>query len=70
VVNRAADVGGQEVEDGPRLRRETADAPISIDDDDRDFDAGEDVDEVAVGGVEFGVPRLYLLVESGELLVG
>ena len=27
-------------------------------------------DEVAVGGVELGVPRLHLLVESGELLVG
>ena len=48
VVERAADVGGDDVQDAARLGREAADAAFAIEDDDRDVDGGEQVQQVAV----------------------
>ena len=48
VVERPPDVGRDDVEDAPRLGRETADPAFAVEDDDRDVDGGEQVEEVAV----------------------
>ena len=69
VGERAADVGGQDVEAAPGPRRHPTDEEIVVDEHDRDVDTAQDVPEVIVQQRQFRVVLLQLLVEGSELLI-
>ena len=69
VGERAADVGGQDVEAAPGPRRHPTDEEIVVDEHDRDVDTAEDVPEVVVQQRQFRIVLLQLLVEGSELLI-
>ena len=69
VLDRAPDVGGDQVQQLLRRRREAPDPSLVAQHDDRDLDAVEQVHEVVVDADELRVPVLQLLVQRRELLV-
>ena len=70
VVDRSADVLGDEACDVSHGRREAANAQVQIDDDDGDLDTGEDIGEIVGDFVQLLIPTAELIVDRAELLVG
>ena len=69
VRDRPADVGGDQVEDLFRHRREAPDAQVLPDDDDGRLDAAEEVEQVVVEQAQLRVAVLQLVVDRGQLFV-
>lgn len=69
VLEGAPHIPGQDVGHLARGRREAPHAALQVDDDERQLDAGEDVDEVAGELVELRVAVPELVVDGAQLLV-
>src|SRR6185312_9011637 len=69
VVDRPSDVGGQHVQDVPRLGREAADPSLDVEDDDGDVDSDQQVEEVAVRLRDLLIAAVELVVDGGQLFV-
>ena len=64
VADATADVGGQQVQELPRRRRESPDAAVDAHGDDRHVAAAQEVDQVVVEPVQLRVPALKLIVDA------
>ena len=69
IRDRTPQISGDQIEHGARSWRESAHAPLGVDDDHRDLDARENVDQIVVRIAELMVSVLQLLVHRLELLV-
>ncbi len=63
------EVAGKQVEEGLRRGGKSADADVVVDDDYGNIGVGQDVEQVIIGGAEFEVAVVQLLVDGGELLI-
>ena len=68
-AERPAHVGGDQVEQFLRRRREPPDAQVRPEHDDGHLDAAEQVDEVVVDPVQLRVAVVQLVVDGGQLFV-
>lgn len=70
VVQGAANIRREHVQDAPRFRREAADTPFGVEYENRDVDDREKVDEITVDLVRFLVAIPELFVDRRQLFVG
>ena len=84
IVNRPTDVGGNQIEQAPRRRREAADQTLGIEEQRRELGTGQQIAQIVVGllelvelllqlgihGREFFVERLQLFLRGFQFLVG
>ncbi len=70
VVEGAADVAGEDVQDPARVRRVPPDPPLHVEDEDRNLHCPEHVHEIAVDLGHLLITVMQLVVDGGELLVG
>ena len=69
IVERAADVRLDDVQNASRLGREAADPPLAIEDDDRNVYGYEQIQEIAVDQADLLVPDLKLVIDGGQLFI-
>ncbi len=70
IAHRPAHVGSQKVEQLLGLRGEPPDAQIAAQHENGDTDGAEEIEQVVVDLLKFGVAALHLLVDRGQFFVG